>query len=58
MHRYTISICIGHLEFVGEKCSSGEILEGHNLSNVSAAIPCYEVMRYVLEQHYNYNYST
>jgi hypothetical protein len=40
--RYTISICIGHLEFVEEQYSSGKNLEGHRVSNVSPAIPCHE----------------
>ena len=33
---------IGQLEFVEEHCSCGEILEPHNVSNVSAAIPVHE----------------
>ena len=33
---------IGQLEFVNEHCSCGEILEPHNVSNVSAAIPIHE----------------
>ena len=33
---------IGELEFVKEHCSCGEILEPHNVSNVSAAIPIHE----------------
>lgn len=33
---------IGQLEFVKEHCSCGEILEPHNVSNVSAAIPVHE----------------
>ena len=33
---------IGQLEFVNEQCSCGEILEPHNVSNVSAAIPIHE----------------
>jgi hypothetical protein len=41
--RYTISICIGHLEFVEEQCSSGKNLEGHGVSNVSPGIPCHEI---------------
>ena len=41
--RYTTSICIGHLEFVEEQCSSGKNLEGHRVSNVSPAIPCHEI---------------
>lgn len=33
---------IGQIEFIKEHCSCGEILEPHNVSNVSAAIPVHE----------------